>query len=89
MTEKPTLYVDYQTGKIQGPPAVIGRLFANPKLKSWYGPSTPEATIVISDAPRLQQTVARLRELGYPVVEQPLPQQAPQPSQPPDTNAQS
>jgi hypothetical protein len=70
MAEKPTLYVDYQTGKIQGPSEIIGRLFANPKLKSWYGPSTPEATMVISDPQRLHQTVERLRALGYAVVEQ-------------------
>ena len=69
MTEKPTLYVDYQTGKIQGPSEVIGRLFANPKLKSWSGP--PASMIVISNPERLQQTVERLRQLGYPLVESP------------------
>jgi hypothetical protein len=66
---KSTLYIDYQTGKIQGPLEVIGRLFATPKTKSWYGP--PESTIVISDPQRLQQTVERLRQLGYPLVENP------------------
>jgi hypothetical protein len=85
MAEKPILYVDYRTGKIQGPSEVIGRLFANPKLKSWYGPSTPEATMVISDAQRLHQTVGRLRALGYPVVEQPLSHQR----SAPDTGSQS
>lgn len=67
MADKPTLYIDYQGGKIRGPGDVIGRLFANPKAKSWYPP--PESMIVISDAQRFQQTVARLRELGYPLVE--------------------
>jgi hypothetical protein len=69
MTEKPTLYVDYSTGKIQGPSEVIGRLFANPKLKSWYGP--PASMIIVSNPERLQQTVERLRQLGYPLVETP------------------
>jgi hypothetical protein len=67
MADKPTLYIDYQGGKIRGPGEVLGRLFANPKAKSWYAP--PESMIVISDAQRFQQTVARLRELGYPLVE--------------------
>lgn len=67
MADKPTLYIDFQGGKIRGPGEVIGRLFANPKAKSWYPP--PEAMIVISDPQRFQQTVARLRELGYPLVE--------------------
>ena len=69
MADKPTLYVDYQSGKIQGPNKIIGRLFANPKAKSWYGP--PESTIVISDPTRLQETVARLRQLGYSLLEHP------------------
>jgi hypothetical protein len=68
MAEKPTLYVDTQSGKIQGPGRVIGQLFANPKSKSWFAPPE-ESTIVISDAERFQYTVNRLRELGYPVVE--------------------
>ena len=67
MAEKPTLYIDSQGGKIRGPGEVIGRLFANPKAKSWYPP--PESMIVISDPQRFQQTVARLRELGYPLIE--------------------
>ena len=72
MADKPTLYIDYNTGKIQGPSEIIGRLFATPKTKSWYqGP--PEATIVMSDPQRLRQTVARLRQLGYPLVESPAP----------------
>jgi len=69
MADKPSLYIDYQAGTIRGPGEVIGRLFATPKDKSWYAP--PESTIVISDPRRLQQTVARLRQLGYPVVEHP------------------
>jgi len=69
MAEKPALSIDYHTGMIRGPSEVIGRLFATPKTKSWDW--LPEATIVISDPQRLQQTVARLRQLGYPVVESP------------------
>lgn len=69
MADKPSLTVDYHTGKIQGPSEVIGRLFATPKTKSWYGP--PISTIVISNPERFQQTVTRLRQLGYPLVEQP------------------
>jgi hypothetical protein len=68
MADKPTLYIDYQGGKIKGPGEIIGRLFANPKAKSWY-PPPEESMIVISDPQRFQQTVARLRELGYPLVE--------------------
>jgi len=68
MAEKPTLYIDTQSGKIQGPGRVIGRLFANPKSKSWFAPPD-ESTIVISDAERFAYTVNRLRELGYPLVE--------------------
>jgi len=71
MADKPSLVVNYHTGTIQGPSAVISNLFANPKIKSWDAP--PEATIVISDPQRLQQTVARLRQLGYPLVEHPAP----------------
>ena len=71
MADKPSLTVNYHTGTIQGPSAVISNLFANPKIKSWDAP--PEATIVISDPQRLQQTVARLRQLGYPLVEHPAP----------------
>jgi hypothetical protein len=67
MADKPPLFVDYRTGTIQGPSAVISRLFATPKTKSWDAP--PEARIAISDPHRLAQTVARLRELGYAVVE--------------------
>jgi hypothetical protein len=69
MAEKPSLYVNYQTGTIRGPGGVIGRLFAGPKDKGWDAP--PEATIVISNPQRLQQTVARLRALGYPLIESP------------------
>ena len=69
MADKPTLYIDYHTGKIRGPSEVIGHLFANPKLKSWYGP--PESMMVISDPHRFQKTVERLRQLGYPLVEDP------------------
>ena len=71
MADKPPLVIHYHTGTIQGPSAVISHLFATPKTKSWD--SLPEATIVISDPQRLQQTVARLRQLGYPVVEHPVP----------------
>jgi hypothetical protein len=71
MADKPSLSIDYQNGTIRGPSAVISNLFASPKIKSWDWP--PEATIVISDPQRLHQTVARLRQLGYPVVETPLP----------------
>ena len=67
MADKPTLYIDYQGGKIRGPGNIMGRLFASPKAKSWYPP--PESMIVISDPHRFQQTVARLRALGYPLVE--------------------
>jgi hypothetical protein len=87
MAEKPTLYIDYQTGKIQGPSEAIGRLFANPKLKSWYGPA--ESTIVVSDPQRLQQTVARLRQLGYPLVEHPPPDQDAPPTSSTDPRVQS
>lgn len=69
MADKPSLVINYHTGTIQGPSAVISNLFANPKIKSWD--CLPEATIVISDPQRLQQTAARLRQLGYPLVEQP------------------
>jgi len=71
MAEKPSLSVNYQTGTIQGPSAVMSHLFATPKTKSWDW--LPELTIVISDPQRLQQTVARLRQLGYPLVESPTP----------------
>src|SRR5262245_3989281 len=67
MAEKPSLSINYHTGTIQGPSAAMSRLFATPKTKSWDW--LPEATIVISDPQRLQQTVARLRQLGYPLVE--------------------
>src|SRR5215471_18457059 len=69
MADKPSLSINYHTGTIQGPSAVISNLFATPKTKSWDW--LPEATIVISDPQRLRQTVARLRQLGYPLVEQP------------------
>src|SRR5215467_8198063 len=71
MADKPPLSINYHTGTIQGPSAVMSRLFATPKTKSWDW--LPEATIVISDPQRLQQTVARLRQLGYPLVESPIP----------------
>lgn len=69
MADKPPLYIDYHAGTIQGPGEVIGRLFATPKDKSWDAP--PVATIVMSNPQRLQQTVERLRQLGYPLVESP------------------
>ena len=69
MAEKPALSIDYHTGTIRGPSEVMSRLFATPKTKSWDW--LLEATIVISDPQRLQQTVARLRQLGYPLVETP------------------
>jgi hypothetical protein len=72
MTAKPSLAINYHTGTIQGPSAVMSQLFATPKTKSWDW--LPEAMIVISDPQRLQQTVARLRQLGYPLVETPTPQ---------------
>lgn len=68
MAEKPTIYIDSQSGKIQGPGRVIGHIFANPKSKSWFAPPE-ESTVVISGTERFQYTVNRLRELGYPVVE--------------------
>lgn len=71
MAEKPSLSVNYQTGTIAGPSAVMSHLFATPKTKSWDW--LPEATIVISDPQRLQQTVARLRQMGFPLVEHPAP----------------
>jgi hypothetical protein len=69
MADKSTLYVDYEKRTIRGPDKIIGRLFANPKAKSWFGP--PESTIVISNTEQLHSTVARLRELGYILVEHP------------------
>lgn len=72
MAEKPPLYIDYQAGTVRGPSGTISNLFANPKMKSWDW--LPEATIVISDGQRLQQTVARLRAMGYPLVESPAAQ---------------
>jgi hypothetical protein len=71
MADKPPLSINYHAGTIQGPSAVMSHLFATPKTKSWDW--LPEATIVISDPQRLQQTVARLRQLGYPLVESPAP----------------
>jgi hypothetical protein len=71
MADKPPLYIDYRAGTIKGPGATIGRLFATPKDKSWDAP--PVATIVISNPSRLQQTVERLRQLGYPLVESSQP----------------
>lgn len=67
MPDKPTLYIDYEGGTIRGPQAIIGRLFATPKTKTWLGP--PEATMAISDPERLRQIAERLRQLGYPLVE--------------------
>lgn len=67
MAEKPTLYIDYEGGTIRGPQAIIGRLFATPKTKTWLGP--PEATMAISDPERLRQIAERLRQLGYLLVE--------------------
>ncbi len=74
MADKPTLYINYQSGKIQGPGCVIGQLFANPKSKSWFAPPE-ESTIVISDKERFHGTVERLRALGYPLVERTTPSQ--------------
>ncbi len=71
---KPALYIDYPTGQIRGPSETIGRLFATPKDKSWYvPPAAVESMIVISDPQRLQRTVERLRQMGYPLVENPAP----------------
>ena len=81
MAEKPTLYIDSQSGKIQGPGRIIGQLFANPKSKSWFAPPE-ESTIVISDAERFQYTVDRLRQLGYPLVERGASQSANEASSP-------
>ena len=72
MAEKPTLYVDYAGGTIRGPQAIIGRLFATPKTKTWLGP--PEATMAVSDPARLRRITDRLRELGYPLMESGSPQ---------------
>ena len=67
MVDKPTLYIDYQNDTIQGPSEIIGRFFATPKTKMWYGP--PEATIATSDPQHLRQTGERLRQLACSVVE--------------------
>lgn len=67
MADKPTLYIDHEGGTIRGPQEIIGRLFATPKTKTWFGP--PEAIMAISDPERLRQISERLRELGYPLVE--------------------
>jgi hypothetical protein len=83
MAEKPTLYIDSQTGKILGPSEVIGHLFANPKMKSWYGP--PESMLVISDPQRFQKTLERLRQLGYPLVEKSSPEPPAAPASRPET----
>lgn len=77
MAEKPSLYIDHQAGKIEGPMEIIGRLFATPKDKSW-GYAPPISTIVISNPQRFQRTVERLRQLGYPLVERPAPTLPPQ-----------
>jgi hypothetical protein len=74
MADKPTLYVDYHKRTIEGPGDIIGRLFSDPKAKSWFAP--PQSTIVISNPQRLQQTIERLRQLGYPLIEHPQPEQA-------------
>jgi len=71
MADKPSLTVNYRAGTIQGPSGVISNLFATPKTKSWDW--LPEATIVISDPQRLQQTIVRLREMGYPLIEEAAP----------------
>lgn len=69
---KPALSIDYTTGQIRGPSETIGKLFATPKDKSWYiPPPDVESMIVISDPQRLQRTVERLRQLGYPLLEYP------------------
>ena len=72
MPDKPTLYIDYEGGTIRGPQAIIGRLFATPKTKTWLGP--PEATMAVSDPERLRRIAERLRGLGYPLVETRRPQ---------------
>ena len=69
--DKPTLHIDYEKGTIKGPSKIIGRLFAGPKDKSWFPSDLPESTIAISDPERLKQTANRLREIGFPVVENP------------------
>jgi hypothetical protein len=79
MAEKPRLHIDYQKGTIQGPGDIIGRLFAGPKDKSWMAP--PESMIVISDPQRFQQTVERLRRLGYPLSETAAPTAACHPAE--------
>ncbi|GIX46004.1 MAG: hypothetical protein KatS3mg131_0215 [Candidatus Tectimicrobiota bacterium] len=71
MRAKATFYADFRRGTLQGPSALIGRLFANPKLKSWTAP--PTATVVIGDPQRLRQVVAHLRRLGYVVQESEAP----------------
>ncbi len=71
MEEKPTLYVDYEKGNIKGPGKIIARLFAGPKDKSWF--PTEVSIIPISDPERLRQTVEKLRNLGFPLVETPAP----------------
>jgi hypothetical protein len=71
MTDKPTLYIDYEGGTIRGPQEIIGRLFATPKTKTWFGP--PEAIMAVSDPERLRRTAERLRQLGYPLVESESP----------------
>ena len=73
MADKPTLYIDYEGGTIRGPQAIIGRLFATPKTKTWFATS-PEAIMAVSDPQRLRQTAERLRQLGYPLVESGSPQ---------------
>ena len=73
MADKPTLYIDYEGGTIRGPQAIIGRLFATPKTKTWFATS-PEAIMAVSDPGRLRQTAERLRQLGYPLVESGSPQ---------------
>ena len=71
MADKPPLSINYRTGTIQGPSAVMSRLL--PPRRPRVGTGCRRLLIVISDPQRLQQTVARLRQLGYPLVESPTP----------------
>ncbi len=68
--DRPTLYIDYEKGTVKGPSKTISRLFAGPD-KSWYPSALPESTIATSDPERLKQTAERLRDLGFPLVENP------------------
>ena len=73
-TAQQPLYIDYRTGTIRGPAELMGRLFA-PARGYFYGP--PQATLVISNPQRLHRIVARLRALGYRLIETPSPPASP------------